>query len=319
MYPMLGITGLLLLTSMSAVHALGCFVSDDLGHADCELYLHPWCGAPAACLPSENKNSVDERCGVFVSNSLGDDANPGGRDKPLKTIGAAIRTAGVTRIYACAEVFHEAITVPAGITLYGGLDCRNGWTYVGKMKKSTLAAAPEAIALTVASTASGTEVVDFGLQAADAVQNSGSSVAVTVNHAAIRFTRTDIVAGAGRDGMPGLTPTGFIGPLDQNDSIIRGNHGLKACSDPVQQFGADPKENPYCPTASGGPLGGRGGQSGVFSGGSGSSTPATPQTALGGIGQPSWDPMKCPCGKRAWACAGRPTGQVGRRWMRAVA
>src|SRR5262249_19254148 len=61
MYCTSGIVGLSLLTSISTVHALGCFASDDLGHADCELYSHPGCeassggGTPAACVPSENK------------------------------------------------------------------------------------------------------------------------------------------------------------------------------------------------------------------------------------------------------------------------
>ncbi|MCC6554909.1 MAG: hypothetical protein IT372_18200, partial [Polyangiaceae bacterium] len=79
-------------------------------------------GTPAGCVPSENADPVGD-CGVFVSSSLGDDANDGTKAAPVRTLGKALTLAGFgdRRVYACAEQFDEAIQVLPGIAIYGGL------------------------------------------------------------------------------------------------------------------------------------------------------------------------------------------------------
>ena len=86
-------------------------------------------GPPPSCIPSENAGAVADTCGVFVSPS-GDDSNAGTKNKPLKTIGAAVAKGGA--IYACAGAapYTEAVTVDEAVTLYGALDCTT-WAYDG--------------------------------------------------------------------------------------------------------------------------------------------------------------------------------------------
>ena len=60
-----------------------------------------------------------------------------------ETLAAAIKQAknGFRRVYACAELFNEALEIADDVTVYGGLDCANGWAYVGDKTKTALTAA----------------------------------------------------------------------------------------------------------------------------------------------------------------------------------
>jgi hypothetical protein len=251
-------------------------------------------GTPIGCDPSQNKGPVANTCGVFVSPD-GDNGNPGTKEKPVKTITAAL--AKGTTIYACAGAmpYSEAVVVDTTATLFGALDCTS-WIYAAT-KKTALTATPDAVPLSLASTGSGAEVVDFAITAADAMLDGGSSIAVVVNGATASFTRTDITAGKGKDGGPGSTPTDSVGPTTSTDPLIKGNDAKDACMDPAMQFGGAAKENMLCLAANGGPLGGAGGVGAVNNGSSGDLQPtATAQTALGGVGQPNTDPMSL------WGC-----------------
>jgi hypothetical protein len=294
-----------------------CFFTVDLD--DCSWNPSPRCfdggngsdggdgGPPPACVPSESGTPVDVICGVFVSSSIGDDGNAGTPDKPLKTLGAAVTKAGAGRVYACGEGFTEAVTLSAGTTLYGALDCAKGWAY-DAMKQTTLTAAPDVVPLTLASTASGAEVVDFSITAAEATASGGSSIAVIADGVTASFTRTDITAGSGKDGLPGTTPTASVGPTDPTDPTIVGVAGQNACMATSQQLGGAAVTNPLCNS-----IGGAGGIGEVSNGSNGDVNPATPQTALGGVGQPNMDPMN------TWSCAsgngGGTTGSNGGNGM----
>ena len=251
-------------------------------------------GPPPGCIPSDNNEPVADSCGVFVSSSLGGDSNVGSKDKPFATIGKALTKANGKPIYVCGEAFKEAVTLDAGVTLFGAVDCTNGWIYAAS-KKTQLTADADAIPLTLTSAASSAEVFDFAIVAADAMKDGGSSIAVVVDQAAVSFTRCEITAGSGKAGLAGMTPMDSVGPIDPNDPSIRGNDGVNACVDAVKNDGALAKENELCPAASGGPLGGSGGNGTVNTGSNGDVNPATTQTALGGLGQPSMDPT--------WSCA----------------
>jgi hypothetical protein len=296
----LWIVGLLLFVWTSGIQALGCFASYDLEHADCDLYPHAGCGnsgsgggTPAECVPAENKNQVDDSCGVFVSSSLGADGNGGTKSAPMKTLQQAIDKAKGRPVYACAEELAGSVTVASGSDIYGGLDCSKGWAYIGAMKKSALIGQADKPALHLEQNASGAKVADFTIRAADEMAVGGSSIALLVDGAtAVGLTRCDLVAGNGKVGAAGETPMDQVGPTDSNDPGIKGNDGKNACLDPAQQFGGAAKENALCPAANGGPIGGAGGQGAVISGGDGSNgAPSVAGKGAGGKGETfvGWD------------------------------
>src|SRR4029078_7412923 len=95
-------------------------------------------GAPAPEAPAEPVGGVlGPECGVWVRSSLpGNDANPGTRGEPVKTIKTAISWAQKRSkpIYACGETYVEDVRLPAGVSLFGGFDCDDDWAYVGVAK-----------------------------------------------------------------------------------------------------------------------------------------------------------------------------------------
>ena len=171
-------------------------------------------GAPASCVPSENADPVADSCGVFVSSSLGTDGNGGVKVAPAKSIGYAIGQAKNKsgRVYACAEAFAEAVTIADGVTIYGGLDCTKAWGYIGATKKTALTADADAIPLMVTSAASGTEIHDVAITAADATKDGGSSIALLDDSAELLLERVDLVAGAGKAGTPGAAQSKVVTP-----------------------------------------------------------------------------------------------------------
>src|SRR5262249_25983690 len=141
---------------------------------------------------------------IFVSSSMGDPKNDGTQSKPLKTLGAALAKAGAGRVYACGENFMEAVAITAGVTLYGALDCANGWAYSAD-KKTVLTADADAVPLRLTSTAMGAEVLDVSITAASSMKPGGSSIAVVADHATAKFTRCSFVAQAAIGGDPGVS------------------------------------------------------------------------------------------------------------------
>jgi hypothetical protein len=278
----------ILLTSGCFHYEDDCMAAHDCPPADA--------GPTPQCIPSGNDMPVADSCGVFVS-PAGNDGAAGSKAKPLKTLKAALAK-GAT-IYACAGAapFSEAVTIDKAVTLFGAVDCAKGWAYDAS-KKTQLTAAADAVPMTLTRSASGSAIRDFAITAADAMQDGGSSIAVLVDGAAASFVRADIAAGAGRDGLAGMTPTDPVGPADPNDPAITGKDGKAACMDPSVQLGGAPVDNPLCAST-----GGLGGAGAVSSGSNGDANPPTSQTALGGIGQPSND-------MGTWSCV-VGTGSIG--------
>jgi hypothetical protein len=220
--------------------ALGCF---DLA-GDCVYLLT--CpggtgdgGPPPGCVPSMATGAVADTCGVFVS-PMGDDGNAGTKEAPLKTITAAIGKG--TAVYACAGPmpYPEALTVSKAVALYGALDCTS-WVY-SAATKTQLAAAADAVPLSLASTAGGTEVHDFIITAADASMLGGSSIAVLVDQADALLENVDVNAGSGAVGAAGMgqaqvmTPVTASGSAGTDDAacnlggpIVGGGGGKNTC------------------------------------------------------------------------------------------
>ncbi|WP_437765177.1 hypothetical protein WMF27_31355 [Sorangium sp. So ce281] len=193
--------------------------------AGCSMYGgdHCWeeqtCDEPPPPEPSSPASPCDgdpatspakNGCGVFVSRG-GNDASDGTRGAPVRTLQRAVEKAsvpgGTRRVYACAEDFAEAVTLPSGVELWGGRDCATAaWAWGGKGRFTGIAPAPERVPLVVeAREASMTSAV-FGVRlvAADAVRPSGSAIGMIVREgAAVEVVSSEILAGNGADGADG--------------------------------------------------------------------------------------------------------------------
>jgi hypothetical protein len=141
------------------------------------------CGSEETICPDPAEGEVEEACGVWVSATLGDDANPGTRAQPVASLQAAAERANllqVKQIYACGNEWAGPVVLPRSVSLYGGFDCVDRWTYRGASHRGILRAGPGEIPLKTAALAGKYVVADFYIQAADAEVPGGSSIAVLI-------------------------------------------------------------------------------------------------------------------------------------------
>ncbi|XXT20831.1 PGRS family protein [Sorangium sp. So ce429] len=220
----------------------------------------------------------------------------------MKTLSEAIARAAEARgaVYACAEEFTEVAEVPAGVSVFGGLDCANGWGWIGETAKTVVAPEVEGIALKVIGGEGTARIEDMSARAADARAAGGSSIAVLVDGATAEFARCELIAENGADGAEGENA-----PSEVPAQASPGNAGTDACSDLDGMSGPDA-------TLSGGAqvvnecggelsIGGSGGDGNLTNGGDGATSQGTAETARGGLGEPA---------AAAWDCAGNePNGR----------
>jgi hypothetical protein len=249
------------------------------------------------CVPSENSEPVDTNCGVFVSSSLGDDGSgDGSQGAPFKTLAKAVALAETARqpVYACAESFGEAVTLPAGLVLYGGLECGGGWRYAGGASKTRIEPDADVIGLRLRGGGSAaTHVEDVVVTAKDATTDGGSSIAALAESGAeVELVRCELAAGSGKAGAVGATPSEPVGPSDPNDMTVRGENGAAACMGNMSgTLGGAGKLNELCQsvTIEGMVVGGDGGTGQVANGGNGADGQPLPNPnptgkGLGGVG-----------------------------------
>ena len=235
-------------------------------------------GTPAGCVPSGNASPIGGDCGVFVSSSLGDDGNDGSQAAPMKTLGRALELAnfGKRRVYACAEQFDEAVEVLSGLSIFGGLDCTQGWTWVGDTLKTEVTAPEGMIPVTMRLDGGAVNVVhmeDVHVLARKPSANGASSIAAVTEGVELEFTRCVLEAGDGAAGDEG-TPYA----MSATGGAV-GNPGAEACSG-SQLFGGAEQLND-CGTPndpSDDSIGGSGGTGQQNSGGNGSS--GLPESAM---------------------------------------
>ncbi|XXX81887.1 PGRS family protein [Sorangium sp. So ce134] len=241
-----------------------------------------------ACVPSKSTRKVASACGVWVS-STGHDGNAGTSGAPLKTISKALQLVWSKgkRVYVCAEEFEEPLLVPGEHMIFGGLDCRDDWRWIGDKKKTTLTA-PEGETPLKFHGGSGVAVVeDFHVIARSILPShtglaGRSSIAANTSGIPVDFNRCIIEAG---DGAPGARGEAFVNnPALSGES---GTFGNAACTSSTV-LGGEPVSN-TCGTpddrsddsrggtggiggVSSGTDGGNGGPAGVANGGSGESS-----------------------------------------------
>jgi hypothetical protein len=251
-------------------------------------------GPADACAPGPEATKIPMECSGFFLSANGSDAAEGTRDAPVLTFGRALElavaSAEVKRIYVCAEEFNEAVTVAAGIEIYGGLDCDNEWTYVGDTKKTIIAPQPDLVPLTLQSGEGTTVIADIEARAADAGALGGSSIAAIIDGVTASLVSSVLQAGAGANGDKGAALE-TLSPTSPDDPAIKGNAGKNACTDPSMTSGADAKTNEACPSS----IGGKGGAGMVDTGANGEDGQPLPQDNPGGFGLGGTGTASFPC------------------------
>lgn len=303
------VAGVLAFATMSGAYMTGCFFTSA---DDCGLNLS--CGEPSGpgagggsssgmggggpddkCVPGLNPNgAVGDDCGIFVELG-GDDGGDGTKESPVKTLAKA---AGLAKsgqnIYACGQVFPEALELPAGVSLFGGLDCMGDWGWKPDSTRTSITPMTDMVALKVGKGSGVVRVEDVDARAADATVAGGSSIAVIVDGSTVDFARCDFLAGNGAAGEKGATPMDPVGPSDSTDPAIAGKNGAAACSGMVADGnpGGEQIVNGLC-DASIGAAGGKGLEGKGENGADGS--PAGTY-GKGGVGQPNSGMWSCVTG-----------------------
>ena len=98
----------------------------------------PTCGAA----PPTGDAGAMSNCGIFA-NPTAPTIGDGSRSAPFRSLQQAIDAAAAAQlpVFACAKEFAEAIRVPSGLTVYGGLDCDEDWTWTGAVRTRVVPAA----------------------------------------------------------------------------------------------------------------------------------------------------------------------------------
>ncbi|KYF54740.1 hypothetical protein BE08_32300 [Sorangium cellulosum] len=304
--------------------AIGCGTTTgplDVGPAPCDGERAACPDEPPAesvCLDHLAADELLDGCGVFVGGLVGggDDANPGTRDKPLRTLQRAVELArkGRGRVFACNDGFFNPLTVPSGVDLIGGYSCLN-WKFDPEDAGPTLQVLRDtSVLLTVepagpedTGAADGvSRIVQFRLDAA------GPTVVLVRSGTTVEIVRSRIRASygwAGRDGKA------LSGPL----RATRGAHGLyggDACSAEIVPGGAAMVNPCDGGTPSTGGKGGDGLASGAGDGDDGEPAPAPNPNNVGRGGGGDMPDVGCTSGtpgiRGAWGAAGTPGQGIGR-------
>jgi len=257
-------------------------------------------GGMMPCDPSQEECTSETI--VHVSPD-GDDTADGSAEAPIASLGEAlVRVAALVAdgeempmIYLCATAgpFQETLTLGAehgALGIFGGFDCEGFVS--GDVQTVLVAAEPSGHRI---EGATGVRLGDLQLESPNASEPGESSVALTVvDSTGILIARTDLVAGEGAPGAPGM---GYSEPAAEGTD---GNPGVNACV-----YGAT-EVSPGGPAAvtTCGALTSTGGKGGLGGGGIAAAT--------GGDGDPG-TPDGGPAGKGedATECENGDTGEAG--------
>lgn len=267
--------------AVAVIGLMGCYDENcTLRHTCPYLDEEPACPAdPATAAGGE----VPGRCGVWVSASLGADTSDGSPEAPVATLTHAITKAasGPRRVFACAEVFDEAVQLPAGVSLHGGFHCADhDWRYLADDAKTTLTAPANQIPLTLKGPAGAAPsiVTDMQVKAKNATDRGGSSIAVlALAEARADVRRSTFESGNGADGADG--DNGEHLSFSAKSGLL-GENGWAACTGNVG-FGGHMVALDCEDDASFGGVGGDGGQLVANPGDDGEVAPASNPQGLG--------------------------------------
>jgi hypothetical protein len=307
----------LLIGSLSLV--IGCS-GDSLNATDGGADASPDGGGDVVVPPSCDLNAdisaspacIDDGIGVFVDATSGNDANPGTKASPFKTIAKAIAAAGAKpRVYACAGTYAEdvSLTQASALSVFGGLACGT-WAYDGSLP--TVGAS--SLALHVDGVTKPIVLSDLAFVAAPGSKPGDSSIAAFVNASAdVTLRRVKLRPAGGQDGKPGTTGSNWT-TVAQSDASIAGksasggtgggDHTCSICADNVNSTGGGGGTG-VALSATGGndgkpslggqkPTDGKGGASGCVAGDNGddavAATSAPGATGYGKLTASGWAP-----------------------------
>src|SRR5262249_9788122 len=88
-------------------------------------------GGNPECSGDPSAKNITDTCGVFVQADAPGATEDGTMEHPYKTLQKALSNLhNKTRVYACASApFAEAVTISAGVEVYGGFTCAKGWAW----------------------------------------------------------------------------------------------------------------------------------------------------------------------------------------------
>lgn len=204
-----------------------------------------------SCSPSEGDH-VGDACGIFVNPDVTPGVGLGTKLSPVASISEAVELLGDTRrIYVCSFALSDEVVLPSSVALHGGLDCNEAWQW-RLDARTPWTSEPDTVPLKILGAPNVTNVVTgFTITAADAVTDSGSSIATIVDQAVVSFERMDFIAGNGADGTdgaagtPGLAGSNGIAATDTVEGAggvspcgsTGGNGGFVSQLDPQNVFG----------------------------------------------------------------------------------
>ncbi len=230
-------------------------------------------GCDVAKLPSQDACVLHESLGVFVSSTLGADANDGSRLRPYRTIAKGVEAASAShrRVYVCAEAYAEPTLILAdGVSVFGNLTCSAaGWAGTSLHAILSASSNPAARATGIATP---TRVEGLDLVAPNAVLAGESSIGlIAVNSNALSLVGSRIVAQNGADGADGAD-----GPQLAQDAAFNGGAPLPAGVCTYNEFGLYPYTCPGLGRAAGGAGVCRGGGREVATGAGGAGGASSP-------------------------------------------
>ncbi len=216
---------------------------------------------------------ISDKCGVFVQADTGGAPGNGTLASPFASLQKAIAEASGRNVYVCTSApFVEAITISGTAFVYGGFDCKAGWTY-SKSTRSNIEAPVDAVAVTILG--KGVYLSNLGITANKATAPGASAIAVLARGAEADLERCVIEAG---DGVPGTD--GMAGGLANAQAGTKGEDGVNACTNPVNNPGGI---GPVSMCVGDPSAGGSGGSANTVSGASGAKAPFG-NAGAGGVG-----------------------------------
>ena len=228
-----------------------CVLACAMGFADLNHDVTDGCEAtctntddPDLLFGDTNCDGIDgnEAQSIFVDTASGNDANPGTKASPKKTINAgssAASSLGKVAVLVSRGTYLESVVLRSGISVYGGYDAAQNWrraladvavvsspSAIGARGDSINTAIEVQLMAFNASSATGFNILDDG--------NSSYGMLLTNSSATVTLRRVSVSAGngyVGNDGANGAAGPGG-GRGGDASGVNRGGQGGSACGAP---------------------------------------------------------------------------------------
>ena len=186
----------------------------------------PGCTTPDEPLKNPEKCLVDA-FGAYVS-PTGDDANPGTKARPFKTIAKALGTTQA-RVVVCEGSYAESVEIVRDVSILSGIDC--AFSKAGAKAKITGVKAE--FAVSIAKPASAVQLRDVEIEAIDGTSASVNSIALLVSEvASVKLVGVSATAKKGFDEPKGDDGTGGLVGEVGKDAVgsLQGGPTSKTCN-----------------------------------------------------------------------------------------